>query len=488
MAINPGEGALNFEIIRITIELDSAFLIGTGDGDGLHDAVFVTDANGLPAIPGDTLAGVLRHALAGADDPNSNERCRRAFGFQDPSGGAASRIQVSWGQVHGRADRPVPFLGAVLDDPVLAFLGAGVSRDHVRIGPHGAVDERGKFDELLVPAGARFTFEVTLFDDCPINTGEVLAALNRPEVALGKATRRGLGAFHVVRAVGRTFDLREPSSRERLGALPVGLHEEVPDGLFEPLAVSDVARATPRLWVTGRLELTPIGTWMFGGTIPGGAEPPPSYNRDGSVDATRSPDRFALVERHVVWQPDSKTTALGSVVDLKNAAWLIPASSVKGAVRHRTSFHCRRQRKEWLDSDTELKATPSEVALFGEVSNSADSRGVAGRVMVGDTRVLPSQDVKVGLLQHVGLDRFTQGPLDGRLFSEAPLFGGKLSIPIAVRVDDGLDGIARQAFEQALEDLCKGRLALGSARGHGRFRGKVEWEDKGEWLREGVTR
>jgi len=53
-------------LARLTIEFETAFIIGGGQDDLLFDDVFVADANGLPTLPGSSLAGVLRHAWADA--------------------------------------------------------------------------------------------------------------------------------------------------------------------------------------------------------------------------------------------------------------------------------------------------------------------------------------------------------------------------------------------------------------------------------------
>jgi len=222
-ALRPG---LVFDLARVTIEFTTPCLVSSGDGDGLYDAVFVADANGLPALPGETLAGVLRHALADGKNPDEDPLCRLVFGYQQRDQGEASALRVSWAQVHGADDRPVPFRGdaaKLAADPVLALLRRGVARDHVRIGPHGAVDGRGKFDEQLVPAGARFTSELVFdraaeTDAAPLPTLEALmAVLARPELRLGRSGRRGLGG-----QPGQKQQEGLPNGPRQLGRSPAG--------------------------------------------------------------------------------------------------------------------------------------------------------------------------------------------------------------------------------------------------------------------------
>lgn len=460
---------LVFEVARVTIEMESAFLVGSGEGDGLHDAVFAADANGLPAIPGETLAGVMRHSLADGKDPATDERCRKVFGFQERNSGEASAVRVSWAQAHGCDDRPAPFRGAPLADPVLGIMSAGLPRDHVRIGPNGAVHERGKFDELVVPAGARFTFELVVDDRSPLGAAKLAALLERPDVRLGRATRRGLGRFRVVRLATACFDLRDEGDRERYLRLPVALEDG--DGGALDRVTSNRPESGDR-WAVGTIRLEANDTWLVGGTLRSGRE----KQRKG--DGKQEWDRFPFTERHIVWKPGPADRDRGEVVKVEDAPFVVPASSVKGALRHRTAFHARRESKDWLCDDlARIEAAPEEVELFGEVRDGDSGR--PGRVVLDDARV--KAGASFAAFQHVCLDRFTQGPMDGLLFDELAVYGGKLEIGVVVR-RDGLSREARRAFAAALDDLCSGRIALGAGRSHGRFTGVVTWNDEGAWM------
>ncbi|HCF61172.1 MAG TPA: hypothetical protein DFS52_24640, partial [Myxococcales bacterium] len=214
-------------VARVTIQALTPFVVGTGGGDDLRDSVCVSDANGLPTIPGSSIAGVLRHALAAGEDPDRHPDCRELFGYQERNEGASSRLEVSWAQVHDEDDRPVPFRGARLSK-LLAFLATGVERDHVRLNARGAVDGKGKFDETLVPTGARFTFELIIEDPGEGELERILGLLARPELRLGGRSRRGFGAFELVRVRSRVFDLRKPDDRKAWAALPRALHEDAP--------------------------------------------------------------------------------------------------------------------------------------------------------------------------------------------------------------------------------------------------------------------
>ena len=71
---------------RIIIEMRSPLQIGNGQKNILTDSPVLRDVNGLPFIPGSTLAGVIRHALSCKENEN------RLMGYQSESGGEASRL------------------------------------------------------------------------------------------------------------------------------------------------------------------------------------------------------------------------------------------------------------------------------------------------------------------------------------------------------------------------------------------------------------
>lgn len=471
------------EVARVVLEFETASIVASGEGDGLHDAVFCTDANGFPALPGDTIAGILRHAMADGADPAEDETCRAVFGAQIGAEGEASRVQVSWAQVHGEDDRPVAFRGATTD-PVLAFLAAGVPRDHVRIGPHGAADSTGKFDELLIPAGARFTFELVVDRSrCPRSAADLVGLLQRPEVRMGGGTYHGLGRFRIVRAASRQFDLRDADDRRTYAALPVAL-EAGDGGHLKPMPLGKVAPAAG--WIVGDVSLRPNDTWLIAGSLATGREP--QRNRD-KAEAKAGWDRFPLTERQIQWERQGAEER-GTVLEPKRARYLVPGSAIRGALRHRTAFHVYRQAlstrvRSGGGSDLEelavdwpdpLPETHEEVSLFGAARDSTS--GAPGAISIGDTWL--AAETAYSRHQHVSLDRFTQGPVDGLLFDELALYQGEIRFQIAMR-PARLGPTARSALMAALTDLVGGRLQLGSGRGHGGFVGRIDWSDGGKW-------
>ena len=138
-------------VMRATIQFTTPFLVGAGREGDMADVVFVADANGLPAIPGSSIAGVLRAAFASA---HPEAEVNNLFGYQGrrekgdggkPPGGEGSRIAVSWGCIHDSKDVPVEGIISEdrLADPVLKSAMNPTIRDHVRITHKGVAEASG---------------------------------------------------------------------------------------------------------------------------------------------------------------------------------------------------------------------------------------------------------------------------------------------------------------------------------------------------------
>lgn len=505
--------ATRFSVARVTIEMTTGFRSSAFRERGGADMAFIADCNGLPTLPGTSIAGVLRHAWADCIGHEENAW----FGFTRRSSGSASLVEVSGGLVHNAHNKPVAFLGAsVDDDPVLAALVQGSVRDHVRLNHLGVADHKGKYDELIVPAGARFTFELrvnapattetSLMGHCEV-MDKLLSLLASPITRLGGATRRGLGGFKVHQVLRRDFDLSQSTDLQAWGQLPVDLSVAVPKGI---LSTSSVAAWLDTGVESATLSLIPDDFWSIGG---GQALPAFKGHRvtgdergkkegDDSVSLSQS---VPVHEPAIEWD-GSRGRVTG---DSDSPHHFVPGSAVKGALRHRIEFHARRRLGIWLGTEqarsTELvryenppgEFTHAALALGGSIKSSKDKAGAssfAGAFGVDDQHQNVGNTSTMKTMMHVAIDRFTQGPMDGFLFSETAFFKGpELELNVFVNTRQlernaeelvGKDGaravveIARAALDDALDDVCEGRLAIGarSARGLGYMTGKVVWK------------
>ena len=184
-----------------------------------------------------------------------------------------------------------------------------------------------------------------------------------------------------------------------------------------------------------------------------------------------------LCEPTVTWNEN------GTVDNFNAVKLVVPGSSVKGAISHRTAYHYNRRNESFAD-DPDVKfnehtgANNAAVkALFGNAKNSKDEKHTpthAGRVLIDDV-FMPYDPADSKILNHVSIDRFTGGALDGALFDERVIGRKPVIIKLHVHKDALVDSKIKDAFEDTLKDIIQGRLPLGGGvmRGHGTFKGEL---------------
>jgi CRISPR/Cas system CSM-associated protein Csm3 (group 7 of RAMP superfamily) len=455
-------------IARITLELRTPLHLGSGKPGDFSDADLVYDANGLPAIPGSSIAGVLR-SLAG----KQSEHAKDVFGFQNGSHGSqGSRLTVSWACIHDSRNRPVEGIvdpERIDSDEILRLAREPSLRDHVRMTDTGVADAKGhgKFDELSLHIGHRFTFEMELRgtpadrDADARKLAGLIHLLYDPRFRLGGKTRRGFGAVEPVAVCRGSFDTADAGDRARYLKHPVSL--EAPSPTLE-----HVGKAGQDADPFAALDLTPRGFWMFGGGT--------DVKTDGESDYWKAADMAPVRDAVIEW-PNNQAKILEN-------CFMLPASSIKGALAHRTAFHYNCLTGRFIDPDNPEEArqlledcrqnNEAVNELFGIVK-SKDS-GERGHVIIDDA-FLPS-DTATRRVPHVSIDRFTGGALDGALYDERPLIGGKLQLRVFLDMATShFDPGILEAFRRALQDVAEGRLALGAGagRGNGFFAGTIQF-------------
>lgn len=450
-------------LARITLEALSSHGIHSGRGDATHDVLLVRDANHLPALPGTSLAGVLRHAY----QRRHGERDTHAlFGV---GGGAAqaSQLGVGWALVHDSANRPVEGLRTDLDtDPLLARLldDKPLVRQRVRLDHTGTASATGKFDVTLVPAGVRYTGWLSYWcdgsDASRMRWRQLLELVNGPALHLGHGTRSGNGHFKVIELLHAQWNLAEPAGREAFATRPRSRGELGSLKPFEPTSgLADAPIIT--------LKLRAEAGWRVGG----GEQ---SLN---SALYEKQPDLLPQHEWRVHWEGDQGRFGAQH--------HLLPASAVKGAVRHRVAYHYRCLTGDFAKPGGQHapEHCPAVAALFG---HAQDDEGRAGVLVFHDVTLHEAQCKQ---LMHNRIDRYTGGVINGALFSEEVLWQTPLELRIGVLPEAAhIEPLARQALALTLDDLASGWLPLGAngSRGLGVFLGDgespVQWSDGGRWL------
>lgn len=448
----------NVWVAHLVVEALSPLAIGTGQGDELRDALFAATPLGLPYLPATSLTGVLRSHIH--HDFQSLFGVARSSQRDDQSSESInhdvrSKVWLANGLVHNKHNQPQPLLPKSPDfkgDEVLRALALGVTRDHVRIGMHGAVDGRGKFDDTAVMAGARFSFQLRL--EAPSGDGreqEALRALLTRPLRVGGKTRRGYGKLAAVagQCWERSFDLTKPADREAWSRWVEGAAPKPgKDGWVTLKAKSTEAPDGPTVL---RLQLQAIDHLVFGG----GHSLPEALQAEFAD--RELPSRTPWTEQRLSWHNDTAKLE-------DKPLPVLPGTGIKGALRHRTAFHLRRIHPEG-DAEKRLES------LFGSCSDSTDGaeeKGTPGKLFVDDVVLKPSDWQRAEAHKHVSLDRFTGGPMPGLLFDDITLVQPRFDLTVELAKEaSAADGGVKAAFIWALRDLLEGRLGLGAGQNAG---------------------
>lgn len=431
-------------LARFVVEAKTPIKISTGEKDFLTDALVAVDVNGLPYLPGTSLAGVIRSML----DP---EKKSSVWGYQRSNEGHGSEIIVSDGHVLDMNGRVVDgiredLLKDNLEDKVLDVLKYELPiRQHVRINHVGTAEKTGKFDEQVVLAGTRFCFEVEIVTDKENieSMDEVVKAVRHDTFRIGGGSRKGFGSIEVVSVQTRVLNLAQDMNLYLQKSSNLDLSAEWPGW---QQSTSDILH--DKAWTTYKIDLLAQDFLLMGS---GFADP------NGDADIT------AVKARKIVW-----TTNPAKV---EENMLLIPATSLKGALRHRTVYHYNKILKRYAQEGVCLSdlANPAEInKLFGSANGKEITRG---KVLFED---LIADAAQPKLMNHVAIDRFTGGAMDGALYAEQvdEVSGREFHTEVKVnKADVAEDAIL--AFEMALTDLTTGLLPLGGGvnRGHGIFTG-----------------
>ena len=438
-------------LARVVVEAATPLAVGTGDKDVLTDALVARDLNGLPYIPGSSIAGVLRHSIGDNNDKDS------IFGFQEGDKGRGSRIIFTDAVLLDANGEAQDGLKTTEKSKFLSHYDALPIRQHVRINELGSAADKGKFDEQVVYQGSRFVFEMEMVDyrDNEERFKAVLNMINSPVFRLGSGTRNGFGAMTVVDVKYRSLDLKNSEDLALYITKSSSLSQD-----WEGYKTFSPKEREEQSWHEYVLELKPLDFFLFS-----------SGFNDDEADIT------PVTESRVTWNNENKGRFEDEYI-------LIPASSVKGAIAHRVAYYWNKNKGHFIDEVNENMGegkvgneNDAVKALFGHVgkNNKDISRG---NVLLSDV-MIERTDSK--LFNHVTIDRITGGTIDGHLFTEKVINGRdvkEFTLTLLVneevfQSEDGPD--IKNAFERSLEDICAGLLPLGGGtnRGHGIFTGSI---------------
>lgn len=437
---------------RFIVELMSPLTIGSGKTNLITDQTLALDANRLPYIPGTALAGVLRHLFV-EDDHFGNTDLRSRLIFTE-----AKLIGKDGRVLDGRPE--IDFT----DDYYKHFENTPV-RQHVCISEKGTAQSGGVFDHEIVPCGSRFCFEIEMqgTQEDQIFWNNLIAYICNNDLHIGSKTRSGFGWLRIVECRQKTLNLKEQTDLDTYIEKSSELNDEF-WGTVEKVADSNIEKNRQE-W---HLNIRPECFFLFSS----GQEDKPI---DEHVD-------FTPREEPVIrWKNGLPTV---------ETRFVIPASSIKGALSHRTAFHYNLLKERYINcaESCPLVGSNNEAVkkLFGYVDGE---NACAGTIYISDIYLDKSQ-VETKKLSHVAIDRFTGGAIDGALFSEQVLLlkeGQYLKLDIIQTRDPedsksptDKDVDVDKAFACAIEDLCNGMLPLGGGvnRGNGVFMKEKEENER----------
>ena len=448
-------------LAHIIIEAKTPLKVGGGKNDLFLDAPVQRDFNGLPMILGTSVAGILRRAF---EDNAGKDAVNKIFGTRREEKGRSEKESEDE-NLNLIGSRLIVSNALLVDEngKVCEQLLSGKSeflryfdilpiRDHVAIGANGAAKDAGKFDEEVVFKGTRFKFSLEL-DGSKEEFEEILNLLCDPTLRLGSGSSKGFGLLGILEIKWGEFELYEYTSS--LNDNPHGLSD------------FDLKGEINEKFIKYELKISPDDFFMFGSGF-------------GDNEADHTP-------------------VLESVIDYKNERLskrkiLIPASSVKGALSHRTAFYFNKINKQFSEKAKVGNENQAVREIFG-YEKSKTENGAKGKILLSDC-FLDYDEVKdTKVFEHVSIDRFTGGAIDAALFQEKAIAqrnnfeieveiepdktdkkGKKRSgFCVEILVKSNVSKASLDAFEAALNDVIKGHLPLGGAttKGYGFFKGEV---------------
>lgn len=446
-------------IARLIVEAETPLAVGTGKGsDILTDAPVAKDVNGLPYIPATSIAGVLRHAMGYADNKTDGNPFGYTDGADNDDSGHGSDIIFTDAVMVGKEGKALDGIQDIEweDEFYRAFQDLPI-RQHVRIDDKGTAEDKGKFDNEVVYKGTRFVFEIELVSDND-NDNHIENAIKHLRyctLRIGGGTRKGYGKLKIIKCQQASLDLGKPEDLEKYLKKSSSLAEEWA-GFTK---ISEIESLDDSKWTHYQLKLKPLDFFMFGSGM-------------GDSDADN-----VYVSELVVSQGES--------ID-NNKRVLIPGSSVKGAIAHRTAYHYNKIKGNFAGKTEPKEITGSNneavAVIFGE--KKSDNTFTRGRILIDDV-IKGQAEPKSKPFFHNKIDQFTGGTMDGALFQEKVIYDKDTEYTFDIYVENSAlaDDDIKKAFVQSLRDICTGLLPLGGItnRGNGIFTGTATENDEPLW-------
>ncbi len=450
-------------LARIVIEATTPVSIGTGMKNNNTDAPVVRDINGLPFLPASSICGVMRHLYSKLENDKEVKLEDKIFGHQSKNDSEGALLAVTDAKIIGQDGHVIDGIDCPVDPSFLDAYTYLPIREHVKISHKGAACDRGKYDKEVVYKGTRFCFELELCSDnaeLSASFDRLLAIFAYEEFRLGGKSGSGYGEMTVKSVHKRALDL--------------SLNSDIKEYVSKTSFLANNNFWTDDMLVGIEESKTMTSTKIYELTLKA-----KDFILFGAPSGDTDADMVTVKEDVLVWHNGKAQWAKEQVI--------IPGSSVRGAIAHRTAYHYNKIsniKAEDLDpkSFEEYRKNNEAVKeIFGYAQESregVESQRGKGKVIFSDLFVsMANEEVKKRekIINHVSIDRFTGGALAGHLFNEKVFYDTDYEYKLKVRLlnSDTIKEEVKEALERSLLDITKGRLALGGGtnRGHGCFSG-----------------
>ena len=397
------------KIIKYKVKAICTEPLHIGNALGNKEEVLIHPIDDIPFIQAASIAGVFRayHKKA-----YSKERTDKLFGARkhaedENSYEYDSRLKISDGMFLGNKDRKVLL---ELRPRVAINRETGTVEASKNIGT--AIQSGHKFNMEYIGAGAKFSFEVYLYDeDFKEDVEDIFAAMHNENLQIGGQKSNGCGYIRLQSLKYRSFDMTKLEDR-KLWAMEEALEDKQYEDILDELSSNSELQKKYEVIVEGRTENELLV-------------------------------KSIAVSDYGKEAPDA--------MNIRNAAkeYIVPGSSLKGALRSQMEKIAGYlgQNQVILDS-------------FGEKGNSEKS-GTIGNLSFYDTIVGEKEDNDTAEISYrIHIDKFTGGVFQKELLAEKNISGNlRFKITIADRNNpDKTCGL----LLMALRDLGIGTMNIGS--------------------------
>ncbi|MDQ1352598.1 MAG: hypothetical protein QG657_2904 [Acidobacteriota bacterium] len=399
----------------------SPLVIGSGE-DEHTDIDVIRDCNGLPFVPGTSLAGVLRHFMRNRlEAVNGDEHpiIKALFGKTEKDS-TLSMLMISDSLLQENGGHHVTVRDGLKIDYATKTVGKHTDKD----------DESGggaKYDYEVIEPGASFDLKMELtirennrpdIDKIYDAAAFILKHLETGSLRVGAKTRRGMGQLRLVDAGILKLDMNSKAD------VQTWIDFDWKQWNFQPNITT--ADMTTNM-------LTFITPQQF------------------TISTAFSIPYSILIRHYNVDPSDDDTTHLRS-----NGRAVIPGTSWNGALRQ--AIHSQLNQ---ITGKNEKKVDEIMEIMFGSV-NPKKKTAAASRVTIEESIIEKEQAMSYTRNK---VDRFTGGVVDSALFTEKPVYRGSVSLDLTLKnPKDWEKGI----LLLALKDIANGIQSVGGAANVGR--------------------